>query len=225
MWCAATAKPAHEFTSLNWIRPPGPVAPGLTIGLFGGSFDPAHDGHLYVSLTALKRLKLDYVWWLVSPGNPLKDTPSSFEKRLAGAKAMARHPRLIVTDIERQLGTRYTSDTVAALQRRFPQIHFVWLMGSDNLQNFHLWRNWRQLAARLPLVVVQRPGSILAAVNAAPIRRYGVRRFGKNYALKAPPAILVLDGARNTTSATQLRSIGIGDSAMLNSPLNRRKSP
>lgn len=187
---------------MNWIKPPGPVAKGLTIGLLGGSFDPAHDGHLHVSLTALKRLGLDYVWWLVSPGNPLKGAPSPFEKRLAGARAMARHPRLIVTDIERQLGTRYTADTAAALQRRFPQVRFVWLMGSDNLENFHLWRNWRQIAARLPLVVVQRPGSILAAVNAAPIRR-----FGKSRALKAPPAILVLDGARNTQSATQLRSI------------------
>ena len=187
---------------MNWIRPPGPVAPGLTIGLFGGSFDPAHGGHLYVSLTALKRLKLDYVWWLVSPGNPLKGAPAGFEKRLAGAQTVARHPRLMVTDIERQLGTRYTSDTVAALQRRFPQVRFVWLMGSDNLGSFHHWQNWRQIAARVPIVVVQRPGSILAAVNAVP-----VRRFGKSRILKAPPAILVLDGARNSESATKLRAL------------------
>jgi len=209
---------------LSWIRPPGPVAPGLTIGLFGGSFNPAHSGHLYVSLTALKRLKLDYVWWLVSPGNPLKDAPAPFARRLTGARAMARHPRLIVTDIERQLGTRYTIDTLRALQRRFPLVHFVWLMGSDNLKYFHLWRNWRQIAARMPLVVVQRPGSILAAVNAAPIRRYGARRFGKTRALKAP-AIVVLDGARNTQSATHLRALGADAAVMLNSPLNRRKPP
>ena len=183
---------------------------GLTIGLFGGSFNPAHDGHLYVSLTALKRLKLDYVWWLVSPGNPLKEAPAPFAQRLAGATAMARHPRLIVTDIERQLGTRYTSDTVAALQQRFPQVHFVWLMGSDNLEKFHLWRNWKQIAARLPMVVVQRPGSIMAAVNAAPIRHYG-----KACALKPPPAIIVLDGARNAQSATQLRALGADAAAML----------
>ncbi|HWY62082.1 MAG TPA: nicotinate (nicotinamide) nucleotide adenylyltransferase [Rhizomicrobium sp.] len=180
------------------------MSDGLVIGLLGGSFNPAHGGHLYVSLTALRRLKLDYVWWLVSPGNPLKDgrEMAPFEKRLAGAKKMARHPRLIVSDIERQLGTRYTIDTVAALKRRFPGIHFVWLMGSDNLENFHLWRNWKDIAVRLPLVVVQRPGSILAATHAAPIRRYG-----KTRALKAPPAILVLDGARNPESATRLRSI------------------
>ena len=188
----------------KWLRPPGPVEKGLTIGLFGGSFNPAHSGHLYVSLTALKRLKLDYVWWLVTPGNPLKDAPAPFVQRLAGAKALARHPRLIVTDIEQQLGTRYTIDTVAALQRRFPQVRFVWLMGSDNLKDFHHWRNWEQIALRLPLVVVQRPGSIMAAVNAAP-----VRRFGKSRALKPPPALVVLDGARNSQSATNLRSISM----------------
>jgi nicotinate-nucleotide adenylyltransferase len=180
------------------------VAPGLVIGLLGGSFNPAHAGHRYISLTALRRLGLDYVWWLVSPGNPLKDERdmAPFQQRLARAKEIARHPRLIVSDIERQLGTRYTIDTVRALQRRFPAVHFVWLMGSDNLENFHLWRNWKGIAARLPLVVVQRPGSILAAVHAAPIRRHG-----KTRALKAPPAIVVLDGARNPESATRLRSI------------------
>ncbi len=205
---------------MNWIKPPGPVAKGLTIGLLGGSFDPAHGGHLHVSLTALRRLGLDYVWWLVSPGNPLKAAPAAFEKRLAGARAMARHPRLIVTDIEKQLGTRYTNDTVTALQQRFPDVNFVWLMGSDNLKEFHRWRNWRKIADRLPLVVVQRPGSILAAMNAAPIRR-----FGKSRALKAPPAILVLDGARNSESATRLRALGADAAAMLNSPLNRRNTP
>jgi nicotinate-nucleotide adenylyltransferase len=191
----------------RWVRPPGPVAPRLVIGLLGGSFNPAHDGHRYVSLTALRRLKLDYVWWLVSPGNPLKDghDMAPFARRLASAKAVARHPRLIVSDIERQLGTRYTIDTVTALQRRFPQVQFIWLMGSDNLENFHRWRNWKKIAARLPLVVVQRPGSVRAAIHAAP-----VRYFGKTAGLKAPPAILVLDGARNAQSATRLRALGAG---------------
>ena len=188
---------------MNWIKPPGPVAPGLRIGLLGGSFNPAHGGHLHVSLTAMKRLRLDYVWWLVSPGNPLKETPAPLDKRLAGARAIARHPRLIVSDIEAQLGTRYTIDTVKALQRRFPFVHFVWLMGSDNLENFHHWRNWQEIARRLPLAVVQRPGSLQARNNAAPIRR-----FGTSGALRPPPAILVLDGARNFESATRLRRLG-----------------
>jgi nicotinate-nucleotide adenylyltransferase len=190
---------------LNWIKPPGPVSPGLVIGLLGGSFDPAHSGHLHVSLTALRRLGLDYVWWLVTPGNPLKEAPAPFEKRLAAARQIARHPRLIVSDIERQLGTRYTIDTIKALKRRFPCVRFVWLMGSDNLENFRRWRNWQQIARLLPLVVVQRPGSLMARGHAAL-----VRRFGRADRLKAPPSILVLDGARNPQSATRLRSLFAG---------------
>ncbi len=193
-----------------WIRPPGPVADGLRIGLFGGSFNPAHGGHLYVSLTALKRLKLDYVWWLVSPGNPLKTASATadFAKRLASARKLARHPRLLVSDLERQLGTRYTIDTVKALTARFPQVQFVWLMGSDNLENFHLWRNWQDLARLLPLAVVQRPGSIMAAVHAAPIRAFGARRIEGLARLPRPPATLILDGVRNPESATRLRGLG-----------------
>jgi nicotinate-nucleotide adenylyltransferase len=192
------------------------VGPGLTIGLLGGSFNPAHDGHLYVSLTAMKRLKLDYVWWLVSPGNPLKPGTgmASLAARLAGAKAMVHHPRLVVTDIERLLGTRYTIDTVKALQRRFPQVRFVWLMGSDNLNNFHLWRHWFQIAARIPLVVVQRPGTLLAALHAPAIRRLGMRRPGETG--RGASAVLVLDGARSAQSATRLRSLGARAPAMLN---------
>jgi nicotinate-nucleotide adenylyltransferase len=189
---------------LNWIRPPGPVADGLTIGLLGGSFDPAHGGHLYVSLTALRRLGLDYVWWLVSPGNPLKGAPAPLTKRIVAARKMARHPRLIVSDIERQLGTRYTIDTIKALRRRFPRLRFVWLMGSDNLEQFHHWRDWQDIARQLPIAVVQRPGSTLARSHAAPIRRYGLSRV-----LKKPPSILVLDGARSSESATRLRSLGL----------------
>jgi nicotinate-nucleotide adenylyltransferase len=193
---------------MGWIRPPGPVAAGMTIGLLGGSFNPAHGGHRYVAVTALRKLKLDYIWWLVSPGNPLKEAGgmAPFEKRLSAASAIARHPRLIVSDIERQLETRYTLDTVRALQRRFPGVRFVWLMGSDNLANFHTWRGWQQIAKRLPLVVVQRPGSIMAAVNAAPIRLFGVRRDAA--IIPDPPAVLVLDGARNSESATRLRALG-----------------
>jgi nicotinate-nucleotide adenylyltransferase len=176
--------------------------------LFGGSFNPAHSGHLYVGLTALRRLKLDYVWWLVSPGNPLKSASSDFAQRFASAQKIARHPRLIVSDIERQLGTRYTIDTVQTLLRRFPQVQFVWLMGSDNLENFHRWRDWQKLAQYLPIAVVQRPGSIMAAVHAAPIRRYGARRMDNSDVLPSPPAILILDGARNPESATRLRALG-----------------
>ncbi|MEP6831458.1 MAG: nicotinate-nucleotide adenylyltransferase [Rhizomicrobium sp.] len=193
---------------MNWIAPPGPVADGLRIGLLGGSFNPAHDGHLYVSETALKRLKLDAVWWLVSPGNPLKDKSSmaSLAARLDSARAMAmQHPAIHVSAVEQQLGTIYTIDTVEALQRRFPQIRFVWLMGSDNLEQFSRWQRWEDLARRIPIAVIQRPGSILAALNAPLVRRFGMVRDPREP--MRPPLVMVLDGARNSESATRLRAL------------------
>jgi nicotinate-nucleotide adenylyltransferase len=201
-----------------WLRPPGPVADGLTIGLLGGSFNPAHGGHAYVGETALKRLGLDYVWWLVSPGNPLKaeDGMAPFAARLDSARAAARHRRFIVTDIEQQLGTRYTIDTVIALQRRFPKVRFIWLMGSDNLEGFSRWGRWQDLARRIPIVVVQRPGSIMAALNAAPIRRFGMVR--NLTGTMRPPALAVIDGARNGESATRLRALGRAHTGMLKQP-------
>jgi nicotinate-nucleotide adenylyltransferase len=197
-----------------WTRPPGPVADGLRIGLLGGSFDPAHEGHLYASLVALRALDLDYVWWLVSPGNPLKPTPGSLAGRLAAARLAGQHPRIRVTAIEASLNTRYTIDTVVALQRRFPRVWFVWLMGSDNLLQFSCWRRWQGIARRIPIVVVRRPGSALAALPAAL-----TRRFGQAARLGAPPSILLLDGRRNPASSTALRreqGLGAPIDAMLN---------
>jgi nicotinate-nucleotide adenylyltransferase len=194
---------------LNWIAPPGPVADGLRIGLLGGSFNPAHDGHLYVSETARRRLKLDAVWWLVSPGNPLKDkiAMAPLSARLDSARRIAaRHPAIHVSAMEQQLGTIYTIDTVEALQRRFPQIEFVWLMGSDNLEQFSRWKRWEDLARRIPIAVIQRPGSILAALNAPLVRRFGMVREPRG--CMRPPCVMVLDGARNSESATRLRLLG-----------------
>jgi nicotinate-nucleotide adenylyltransferase len=115
----------------------------MTVGLFGGSFDPPHAGHVHVSREALKRLGLDRVWWLVSPGNPLKDRgPAPLERRMAAARALVSHPRVIVTDIEARLGTRYTGETIEALIERYPGVRFVWLMGADNLAQFHRWQRW-----------------------------------------------------------------------------------
>jgi len=188
---------------LSWIRPPGPVGDGLRIALLGGSFDPAHEGHLYASLVALRALHLDYVWWLVSPGNPLKPQPRSMAWRVAQACRAALHPRIRVTAIEADLGTRYTVDTLRALRRRFPGVRFIWLMGSDNLLQFSRWRNWQQIARFVPIVVVRRPGSALATLP-APL----TRRFGQASALGAPPSVLVLDGRRNRASSTALRQAG-----------------
>ena len=196
-------------TRINWVRPPGPVAAGLRVGLLGGSFNPAHEGHLYASELALKQLRLDYVWWLVSPQNPLKDTTgmADFADRLAAANRFARHPRIVVSGIEAAFGTRFTVDTLAALSRRFPQLHFVWLMGSDNLIQLPRWRAWRRIFATLPIAVVARPGTALAArtCKAAQMFRDAYVSPGRHFSVMPPPAWTVLDGKRNPLSATLLR--------------------
>jgi len=189
---------------MNWLRPPGPVARGLRIGLLGGSFNPAHAGHLYVSEIALKRLSLDYVWWLVAGQNPLKSASdmASADKRLVGARALVgRRPRLIVSDLEKTLGTRYTIDTLKALRRRFPEVQFIWLMGTDNLAQFHRWKRWTEIAALMPIAVIVRPGSVLAQLNAK-----AMQRFARQTRLRKPPAIASVDGRRNEASATAIRS-------------------
>jgi nicotinate-nucleotide adenylyltransferase len=193
------------MSQTNWLRPPGPVARGLRIGLLGGSFNPAHDGHLYVSEVALRQLGLDYVWWLVSPQNPLKPVSdmAPLADRLAAARALAgRRPRLIVTDLERTFGTRYTIDTLKALNRRFPEVRFVWLMGSDNLEQFHRWQRWAEIAALVPIAVVIRPGSVLTQLHAK-----AMQRFARRKSLRKPPAIVPVDGRRNETSATVIRRV------------------
>ena len=191
----------------HWVVPPGPAERGMRIGLLGGSFNPAHEGHLHASLVALRKLKLDYVWWLVSPGNPLKSASGLADMltRLGLATDIARHPRIKVSDIESRLGTRYTIDTVTALERRFHGVRFIWLMGSDNLAQFSHWRRWQDIAAKVPIAVVRRPGSVLASLSAVPVHRFGLAR-----ALKAPPAILMLDGPRNPLSSTALRRMAAG---------------
>jgi nicotinate-nucleotide adenylyltransferase len=134
------------------------VANRRVIGLLGGSFNPAHAGHRHISLLALNKLKLDEVWWLVSPGNPLKDpaTLAPFAERLASARRMATHPRIRVSDVEQQAGTRFTADTIKKLKARHPRVQFVWLMGADNLAGFHRWRRWRWIAAQMPMLVFDR---------------------------------------------------------------------
>ena len=198
---------------MSWIRPPGPVGDGLRIGLLGGSFDPAHGGHLYVSETARKALKLDYVWWLVSPGNVLKPDPAPLDVRVTRARLVARNSRILVSDIEDSLRTCFTIDTAKALKQRFPRVHFIWLMGSDNLEQFSRWRHWQQIAALLPIAVVRRPGSVLASLHAPLARRFGVaRRLGR------APSLVMLDGPRSRESSTELRAeaLGAATEAMLN---------
>jgi nicotinate-nucleotide adenylyltransferase len=142
----------------TWLQLPL-TAPGLRVGLLGGSFNPAHDGHRHISLEALARLNLDRVWWIVSPGNPLKSHAelAAQETRLHLAAAVAHHPRIDVTGFEAQLGTSYSAETLAFLKRRAPEVHFVWLMGADNLAALHHWRHWRRILATMPVAVLDRP--------------------------------------------------------------------
>ena len=144
-----------------------PIVDGQRIGLFGGSFNPAHDGHLAVSLEALKRLQLDWVWWLVSPQNPLKDPSETgdFEDRFAAATALARHPRLLVLDVERQLRTRTTAETFRAMATVFERAGFVWIMGADSFAGLHRWNDWREIPDALPLAVFDRPGWSMKALS------------------------------------------------------------
>ncbi|MFT4960506.1 MAG: nicotinate-nucleotide adenylyltransferase [Paracoccaceae bacterium] len=137
---------------------------GQTIGLLGGSFDPAHAGHVHITREALKRFGLDHVWWLISPGNPLKARgPAPLADRMARAKAVMLHPRVTVTDIEARLGTQATADTLAALQAIYPGVRFVWLMGADNLAQLHLWQDWRAIMQSVPVGVLARPGERISA--------------------------------------------------------------
>jgi nicotinate-nucleotide adenylyltransferase len=181
----------------------------MRIGLLGGSFNPAHEGHLHVSRVALKRLGLDYVWWLVAPQNPLKPAfgMAPLGDRVADAVRLIQCPRIVVMDIERAFGTRYTIDTLKALKRRFPQVRFVWLMGSDNLEQFPRWRRWADIAATVPIAVVLRPGSVLATLRSKPVQRFAARRLnGRDLATARPPALVILDGPRHKQSSTAIRA-------------------
>lgn len=194
-----------------------PHAPGLRIGLFGGTFNPAHDGHRMASLTALRRLQLDRVWWLVTPGNPLKDNHAlpPLAQRIAQARALADHGHINVTGIEATLRTRYTADTLRQLTRRCPGVRFVWIMGSDNLANFHRWNEWRAIARMMPIAVIDRPGSTHRSI-ASPAANWMARwRLSENQGaalpVRTPPAWIFLHGRRSDLSSTYLREIAETD--------------
>ncbi len=151
----------------------GHIPRGRTIGLLGGSFDPAHDGHVHLTLEALKRFELDEIWWLVSPGNPLKEEgPAPMAARLERARQVMQHPCVRITDIEARLGTRYTAQTLRALRHVVPPARFTWLMGADNLAQFHLWKNWREIMETVPIGVLARPGDRIEARTAPAAQIY-----------------------------------------------------
>lgn len=183
----------------------------MRIGLFGGSFDPTHRGHVTASETARHRLGLDQVWWLATPGNPLKaHGPSeTLAERIEKARAMTQGRHISVTGIEAAIGSRYTADTVAWLKRRLKSVSLVWIMGADNLVGFHRWREWRRLAEEVPIAVVDRPGSTLAALAAPAAGQMGRWRIPERLAAtlpdRAPPAWVFLHGPRIALSSTELR--------------------
>lgn len=183
----------------------------MRIGLFGGSFNPAHEGHAHAAETALKRLGLHKVWWLVTPQNPLKDPRHSapLAKRMASARAQARGRAMVVRDLESSWGTQFSIDLIERLRRRFPGVHFVWVMGSDNLSTFHRWRRWREFAREMPIAFVARPGALAKARFAPAARRFAAsRQSGRPSALvgAAPPAWLWLNGPLKSRSSTALRN-------------------
>ncbi|WP_292042176.1 MULTISPECIES: nicotinate-nucleotide adenylyltransferase [unclassified Brevundimonas] len=190
------------------------LAPGMKVGLFGGSFNPAHDGHAHVAETAMRRLDLDRVVWLVSPQNPLKSSHemAPLEERMASAREAARMvgPRMIVSDVETRMGTQWTVDTLRALVARHPGVRFVWLMGSDNLAGFHRWRGWTDIMRLMPMAVIARPGSLLDSRSAPAAVRFARARIpsaqaGLLASLEAP-AWTYITAPLNPRSSTAIRA-------------------
>lgn len=191
-----------------------PFAPkGSVVGLFGGSFDPAHDGHVQVTRHALRHLALDQVWWLVSPGNPLKPRgPAPLEARLVRASAMMQHPRVQITPVERDLGTRYSADTLAQMAHLYPDLRFVWMMGADNLAGFHHWEDWRRILHTVPIAVVARPGQQLRALSSVAARSAARARIPERAAARLgrmqAPAWCFLTIPMLDISSSRLRASG-----------------
>jgi nicotinate-nucleotide adenylyltransferase len=185
---------------------------GMRIGLLGGSFNPPHFAHRAISLFAIKRLKLDRVWWLVTPGNPLKDHNGlrDLEQRAEAARRMANDPRIDVSCLESVIGTRYTVDTVSYLRRRASGLRFVWIMGADNLAQFHRWQNWRRIASEVPIAVIDRPPQsfrALAAPAAQALSRYRLPENQAGWLATRPaPAWVFLTGLKLDLSSTGLRN-------------------
>jgi nicotinate-nucleotide adenylyltransferase len=184
----------------------------MRIGLLGGSFNPPHAAHRAISLFAMKRLKLDRVWWLVSPGNPLKDHNGlrDLDERAEAARRIANDPRIDVTCLEAVIGTRYTVDTITYLRRRCSGLRFVWIMGADNLAQFHRWEHWRRIASEVPIAVIDRPPQSFRALAAPAARALAPYRMPEKdaglLATRRAPAWVFLTGMKLNLSSSRLRN-------------------
>lgn len=182
------------------------------IGLLGGSFNPAHEGHRHISLLGLKRLRLDEVWWMVTPQNPLKNARDTapFEERMRAAARAARHPRIRVTDIERRLGTQHTADTLGMLLSRFPKCRFVWMMGADNLLQVTEWKDWRKIFRLVAIAIFSRPPYSKTALMARSARVFADARvpepLARTIVTMPPPAWVFLHTPPHAGSATRIRA-------------------
>ena len=189
--------------------------PGNRIGIFGGSFNPPHSGHWLVASTVMKRLDLDQIWWLVTPGNPLKDHAdlAPLEMRLHLTSAVADHPKMKVTAFEEVLGTPYTAQTIARLKVLRPSLRIIWIMGADNLAGFHKWQDWRSLVGTVPVAIVNRPGSSLSPMSAPMAKAYENYRLPEEMAAllpdMEPPAWTFLHAPLDASSSSKMRRLSL----------------
>jgi nicotinate-nucleotide adenylyltransferase len=195
----------------SYLKPPS-ASPGMCIGLLGGSFNPPHAAHRLISLLALKRLQLDQVWWMVTPGNPLKDHGelAPLSERIALSHAVSRHPRIKITAFEAGIRTAYTAAALRFLRRRYRGVHFVWLMGADNLAGFHRWNEWQAIFEMMPIAVEDRPGWRHKSLASLAARRFLSSRVPEGWApalpFLHPPAWCYLSGPLSKLSSTALRA-------------------
>lgn len=192
------------------------VEKGMQVGLFGGSFNPPHAGHALVTEIALRRLVLDQIWWIVTPGNPLKDATQllPLAERLRLSERIAKDPRIEVTAFEASHNIRYTADTLALIKARNPGVDFVWIMGADNLRDFHRWQRWRTIAETMPIAVIDRPGATLAFLSSMMAKTFDHARVDETDAPRLarmkPPAWTFIHGPRSLLSSTAIRNAAKG---------------
>lgn len=207
---AVVKTPPETTVAKRYLRMPY-VEKGMAVGLFGGSFNPPHAGHALVAETALRRLRLDQIWWMVTPGNPLKENSglAPLARRIELSEACTNDPRVKVTAFEAHYRMRYTADTISFVQSRNHDVNFVWLMGADSLRDFHRWERWREIAQRVPIAVFDRPGSTLSFLSSTMAKAFAHARIDETdapaLARMAPPAWTFIHGPRSSLSSTELR--------------------